>query len=116
MRSRNGKRHWERKPGRRAQTADKITKARSSCRAGNDRAATLMALELWDAFVDEERQDGTLSMNSHLTILELRIERLKAFSQRGWKAAMSDDEERRFQTEIDRLDAVLAETLRRALR
>lgn len=99
-----------------ALTADKIAEARSVCRAGNDRAATLMTLELWDTFVEEERVEGALSLNSRLTILELRIDRLKAFYRRGWKPALSVDEQQKFLAEIDHLDVVLAETLRRALR
>lgn len=99
-----------------ARTAGRIAEARSACQAGKDKAATLMALELWDAFVGEERGEGALSLNSRLTILELRIDRLKAFYRRGWKPAMSADEEQRFLGEIDRLDGVLAETLKRPLR
>lgn len=99
-----------------ARTAGRIAQARTACRAGKDKAATLMALELWNAFVEEERHEGALSLNSRLTILQLRIDRLKAFYGRGWKPAMSADEEQRFLGEIDRLDGVLAETLKRALR
>ena len=99
-----------------ARAAGRIAEARSACRAGKDKTATLMALELWDAFVEEERREGALSLNSRLTILQLRVDRLKAFYRRGWKPAMSADEEQRFHGEIDRLDGVLAETLKRALR
>jgi hypothetical protein len=99
-----------------ARTASRIVEARSACQAGKDTAATLMALELWDGFVEEERREGALSLNSRLTILQVRIDRLKAFYQRGWKPAMSADEERRFVGEIDRLDGVVAHTLKRALR
>lgn len=68
------------------------------------------------AFVEEERQEGALSVNSRLTVLGLRIDRLKAFYRRGWKPVLSGDEERQFLAEIDRVDRVLAETLKRALR
>jgi hypothetical protein len=99
-----------------AQSAGRIAEARAACRAGKDKSATLTAIELWDGFVEEERKDGTLSLNSRLTILELRADRLKAFHRRGWKPALSGDEERRFLAEIDRLDGVLAGMLKRALR
>ncbi|MGH7264914.1 MAG: hypothetical protein ACREMB_08695 [Candidatus Rokuibacteriota bacterium] len=96
-------------------TAGRVTEARSACQAGKDKAATLAALELWDGFVEEERREGGLSLNSRLTILALRADRLKAFHRRGWKPAMSPEEERRLLGEIDRLDGVLAEALKRAL-
>ena len=99
-----------------ARTSGRVGEARAACRAGKDKTATLMAMELWDAFVEEERQEGALSLNSRLTVLELRIDRLKAFYRRGWKPAMSSDEERQFLADIDRVDRVLAETLKRALR
>lgn len=99
-----------------ARTSGRVAEARATCRAGKDKAATLMAMELWDAFVEEERQEGTLSLNSRLTILELRIDRLKAFYRRGWKPGLSGDEERQFLAELDRLDSVLTGTLKRALR
>ena len=99
-----------------ARTSGRAAEARAACRAGKDKAATLMAMELWDAFVAEERQEGALSLNSRLTVLELRVDRLKAFYRRGWKPVMSGDEERQFLAEIDRVDRVLAETLKRALR
>jgi hypothetical protein len=99
-----------------ASTAPKITEARAACKAGKDRAATLSALELWDAFVEEERREGTLSLNSRLTILALRIDRLKAFYQRKWSPVLSADEERQFLGELDRMDGLLAETMKRALR
>jgi hypothetical protein len=99
-----------------AQTSGRVAEARAACRAGKDKAATLMAMELWDAFVEEERQDGVLSLNSRLTVLEVRIDRLKAFSRRGWKPVLSGDQERQLLAELDRVDRVLAETLKRALR
>jgi hypothetical protein len=99
-----------------ARTSGRAAEARTACRAGRDKAATLMAMELWDAFVAEERQEGALSLNSRLTVLELRVDRLKAFYRRGWKPVMSGDEERQFLAEIDQIDRVLAETLKRALR
>jgi hypothetical protein len=99
-----------------ARTSGRAAEARAACRAGKDKTATLIAMELWDAFVEEERQEGVLSFNSRLTVLELRIDRLKAFYRRGWKPVMSGDEERQFVAELDRVDRVLAEALKRALR
>jgi hypothetical protein len=99
-----------------ASAAPKITEARAACSAGKDRAATLMALDLWDAFVEDERREGVLSLNSRLTILALRVDRLKAFYQRNWRPALSVDEERQFLAELDRMDGLLAETMKRALR
>jgi hypothetical protein len=66
--------------------------------------------------VEEERKAGTLSLNSRLTILEVRLDRLKAFGRRGWKPTSSADEQRQFLAEIDRLDGVLTRMLQRALR
>jgi len=99
-----------------ARTSGRIAEARAACRAGKDRAATLLAMELWDAFVEEERQEGALSLTSRLTVLELRIDRLKAFYRRGWKPVLSGDEERQLFADIDRADRIVAETLKRALR
>ena len=99
-----------------ARTSGRVAEARAACRAGKDKTATLMAMELWDGLVEEERQEGALSLNSRLTVLELRIDRLKAFYRRGWKPVLSGDEERQFLAEIDRLDGVLAGILKRALR
>jgi hypothetical protein len=99
-----------------ARTNSRVAEARTACRAGKDKTATLMAMELWDALVEEERQEGTLSLNSRLTILALRLDRLKAFYGRGWKPVLSGDEERQFLAELDRADRVLADTLKRALR
>jgi hypothetical protein len=99
-----------------ARTSGRVAEARAACRAGKDKTATLMAMELWGAFVEEERQEGALSLNSRLTVLALRIDRLKAFYRRGWKPVLSSDEERQFLAEIDRIDRVFAETLKRALR
>jgi hypothetical protein len=99
-----------------ARTSGRVAEARAACRAGKDKTATLMAMELWDGFVEEERQEGALSLNSRLTVLALRIDRLKAFYRRGWKPGLSGDEERQFLAEIDRVDRVLADTLKRALR
>src|SRR3990170_41751 len=79
-----------------ARTNGRVAEARAVCRAGRDKSATLMTMELWDGFVEEERQEGALSLNSRLTVLELRIDRLKAFYRRGWKPVMSRDEERQF--------------------
>jgi hypothetical protein len=95
--------------------AGKIAEARAACKAGKDKAATLMALELWDAFVGEERRDGVLSLNSRLTILELRLGSLKAFHRRGWKSQGPAETEHQFVSEIDRFDKVLADTLKEAL-
>jgi len=99
-----------------SRAADPAAEARKSCAAGHDKAATLRALELWDAFVEEERQDGSLSLNSRLTILALRADRLKAFQQRGWKAKVSSEAQQSFVAELDRLDRVLADALKQALR
>ena len=74
----------------------RVAEAKKACHSGNDKVATSMALDLWDAFVERERQEGTLSLNSRLTILALRIDRLKAFRQRGWKPKMSGEAERQF--------------------
>lgn len=97
-------------------TGARVAEARKACHSGNDKAATLMALDLWDAFVERERQEGTLSLNSRLNSLALRIDRLKAFRQRGWRAKMSDDVERQFLAELDRLDRALADALKQSLR
>lgn len=99
-----------------ARAAGPVAEARKSCAAGNDKAATLRALELWDAFVEEERQDGSLSLNSRLTILALRADRLKAFQQRGWKGKVSSEAQQSFVAELDKLDRVLADALKQALR
>ncbi len=96
--------------------AGKITEARGACKAGKDKAATLMALDLWDAFVEEERREAVLSLNSRLTILEIRLGSLKAFHRRGWKSQRSPETERQLMSEIDRFDKVLADTLKEALR
>ncbi|MGH2731569.1 MAG: hypothetical protein ACRDJG_01230 [Actinomycetota bacterium] len=93
-----------------------LSDARAACKAGNDKGATLAALDLWDAFVEDERRARALSLNSRLNVLALRIDRLKVFSQRGWKARMSGDAELRFLAELDRFDGVLAEALKQALR
>jgi len=97
-------------------TSAQIAEARKVCVSGNDKGATLIVLDLWDAFVEDERREGVLSLNSRLNVLSLRIDRLKAFLQKGWKTRMSKDEERRFLAEIDKFDGVLAETLKQALR
>jgi hypothetical protein len=99
-----------------ARATGPVAEARKSCAAGQDRAATLRALELWDAFVEEERQDGSLSLNSRLTILALRANRLKAFHQRGWKAKVASEAQQSFMAELDKLDRVLADALKQALR
>ena len=97
-------------------TGAKVVEARTACKAGKDKDATLMALDLWDAFVDSERQAGALLLNSRLNIVALRIDRLKAFPQRGWQLKMSGDAERRFLEEVDKFDRVLADVLKQALR
>jgi hypothetical protein len=99
-----------------ASVAGKIAEAREACKAGKDKAATSMALDLWDAFVEEERREAVLSLNSRLTILELRLGSLKAFHRRGWKPQRSAEAERRFASELDRFDKVLADALKEALR
>ena len=99
-----------------ARTAGPVAEARKSCASGNDKAATLRALELWDAFVEDERQAGSLSFNSRLTILAMRADRLKAFQQRGWKAKVSNEAQQSFVAELDKLDRMLADALKQALR
>jgi hypothetical protein len=93
-----------------------VVEARKACSAGNDKGATLMALDLWDALVESERQEGTLSLNSRLNILALRIDRLKAFHQRGWRSKMTDEAQRAFLAEIDKFDRILADVLKQPLR
>jgi hypothetical protein len=73
-------------------------------------------MELWDALVEEERQDGTLSLNSRLNVLALRIDRLKAFYGRGWKPVLSGGDEQQFLAALDRANRAIAEILKRALR
>ncbi|MGH8066630.1 MAG: hypothetical protein ACRERE_15605 [Candidatus Entotheonellia bacterium] len=97
-------------------TAAKLTEARRACKSGHDKEATLMALDLWDTFVDSERQARELSLNSRLNILSLRADRLNAFLQKGWKPKLSPEAERRFLEEIDQFDRVLGEALKQALR
>jgi len=94
----------------------RAAEARKACGAGKDKEATLLALDVWDGFVDRERQEGSLSLDSRLNVLALRIDRLKAFQRRGWTLPPADDAARTLATEIDRLDRVLADALRRALR
>ncbi len=97
-------------------TAPKIAEARKACGSGEDKVATLMALELWDGFVDAERQEGSLSLTSRLNVLALRIDRFKAFQQKGWKPQMSPEAQRALLAELDKFDRVLADSLKRALR
>ncbi|MBI2204452.1 MAG: hypothetical protein HYU41_11445 [Candidatus Rokubacteria bacterium] len=99
-----------------ARTAGPIAEAKKGCASGNDKAATLRALELWDTLVEEERQDGSLSLNSRLTIIALRAERLKAFQQRGWKPKISAEAQQSLLADLDRLDRVLADALKQGLR
>ena len=98
-----------------ARAAGPIAEAKKSCASGNDKAATLRALELWDALVEEERQDGSLSLNSRLTIIALRAERLRAFQQKGWKPKISAEAQQSFLAELDKLDRVLADALKQGL-
>lgn len=99
-----------------ARVRPQVAEARKACNAGNDKRATLMALDLWDALVESERQEGTLSLNSRLNILALRIDRLKAFQQRGWRSKMTEEAQRAFLAEIDKLDRILADVLKQTLR
>jgi hypothetical protein len=97
-------------------TGAKLTEARRACKSGHDKEATLMAVDLWDTFVDSERQAGELSLKSRLNILSLRADRLNAMLQKGWKPKGSAEAERRFLGELDQFDRVLGEALKQALR
>jgi hypothetical protein len=96
-------------------TGAKLTDARRACKSGRDKEATLMAVDLWDTFVDSERQAGELSLSSRLNILSLRADRLNAMLQKGWKPKWSPEAERRLLEEIDRFDGVLGEAMKQAL-
>lgn len=50
-----------------ARTSGRVTEARAACRAGKDKTATLMAMELWDAF--ENTTKDPLAIHWHGLIL-----------------------------------------------
>ena len=97
------------------QAIERAKEAREQCKAGKDRDATLAAMDMWNAFVEAERQTGTLSLASRLNILTVRIERLRAAIKRGWSAKALKDDERRGLDALDAFDRKLADVLRETI-
>ena len=99
-----------------AQAVQRTQEAREQCKAGKDRDATLAAMDMWNAFVEVERQANALSLASRLNVLTLRIDRLRTAMKRGWSAKALKDDERRFLEALDTFDRKLAEVLRQTIR